>query len=173
MLHEICFDMNKLPEINGFLHDLIITDYVLGDIEISILTRMNVYHSDKMWHRIIYLATTVQTWKPTLAPLGTWSSKTIEWRKTLFNQLPIMLLSIPIFVNSLPNNKIFDWSKSKAFADDKINVTEKLKFVLGRVENIEGKWENAGYQHFLLFPQCFSKGFFLKVVKSLDCVVKS
>ena len=22
-------------------------------------------------------------------------------------------------------------------------------------ENIEGKGENAGYQHFLLFPQCF------------------
>ena len=32
-----------------------------------------------------------------------------------------------------------------------------LKFVLGRVENIVGKRENAGYQHFLLFPQCFQK----------------
>ena len=39
----------------------------------------------------------------------------------------------------------------------KINVTEKLKFVLRRVENIVGKGENAGYQHFLLFPQCFQK----------------
>ena len=45
----------------------------------------------------------------------------------------------------------------KAFADDKINMTEKLKFVLGRVENIAGKGEDAGYQHFLLFPQCFQK----------------
>ena len=34
----------------------------------------------------------------------------------------------------------------------KINVTEKLKIVLGREENIMGKGENAGYQHFLLFP---------------------
>ena len=25
------------------------------------------------------------------------------------------------------------------------------------VENILGKEENAGYQHFLLFPQCFQK----------------
>ena len=33
----------------------------------------------------------------------------------------------------------------------KIKVTEKLKFVLERVENIVGKGENAGYQHFLLF----------------------
>ena len=24
-----------------------------------------------------------------------------------------------------------------------------------KVENIVGKGENAGYQHFLLFPQCF------------------
>ena len=61
------------------------------------------------------------------------------------------------FVNSLPHNKILDRSKLKAFADDKLNATEKLKFVLGRVENIVGKGENAGYQHFLLFPQCFQK----------------
>ena len=47
------------------------------------------------------------------------------------------------------------WSKLKAFANDKINVEEKLKYVFGRVENIVGKGENAGYQHFLLFPQCF------------------
>ena len=46
-------------------------------------------------------------------------------------------------------------SKMKDFADDKMNVTQKLNFVLGRVENIVGKGENAGNQHFLLFPQCF------------------
>ena len=39
-------------------------------------------------------------------------------------------------------------------------MTEKLKFVLERVENIVGKGENAGYQHFLLFPQCFQKASF-------------
>ena len=32
-------------------------------------------------------------------------------------------------VNCLPNDKIIDWSKLKAFADDNINITEKLKFV--------------------------------------------
>ena len=47
---------------------------------------------------------------------------------------------------------ILHWSKLKAGADDKINVTEKLKCVLEKVENIMGKGENAGYQHFLLFP---------------------
>ena len=27
-------------------------------------------------------------------------------------------------ISSLPNNKILDWSKLKAYADNKINVTE-------------------------------------------------
>ena len=57
----------------------------------------------------------------------------------------------PTFVKSLPKDKILDLSKLKAFADDKINVTQKLKFKIGRVENIVGKGENADYQHFLLF----------------------
>ena len=60
-------------------------------------------------------------------------------------------------VNSLPNDKILDQSKLKGFADVKINVAQKLKFILWRVENIVGKGENAGYQNFLLFPQCFQK----------------
>ena len=34
---------------------------------------------------------------------------------------------------------------------------EKLILVLLRVENIVRKGENAGYQHFLLFTQCFQK----------------
>ena len=50
--------------------------------------------------------------------------------------------------NSLPNDKILDWSNLKAVADDTSNAAEKLKFVLGRVENIVGKGENAGHQHF-------------------------
>ena len=62
-----------------------------------------------------------------------------------------------LWFNSLPNDNILDLSKLKAYADDKITVTEKLKFVFGRVENIVGKGENAGYQHFLLFPHCFLK----------------
>ena len=31
------------------------------------------------------------------------------------------------------------------------------KFGFDRVENSAGKGGNAGYQHFLLFPQCFQK----------------
>ena len=47
--------------------------------------------------------------------------------------------------------------KFKASADDKLGVTEIMGFVFERVENIVGKGENAGYQHFLLFLQCFQK----------------
>ena len=35
-----------------------------------------------------------------------------------------------------------------------------------------GKGENAVYQHFLLFPQCFQKSYLLGVVKSRECVIK-
>ena len=51
----------------------------------------------------------------------------------------------------------------KAISDDKSNVAEKLKFVFGRVEKIVGKGENAGYQHFLLFPSCFEKASLLEL----------
>ena len=62
--------------------------------------------------------------------------------------------------NSLPINKLLDLSESKAFVDTKTNVTQKQKFALGMVENIVGKGENAGYQHFLLFPRCFQEATF-------------
>ena len=55
------------------------------------------------------------------------------------------------------NDQILDWSKWKAIAENKINVNENLKFGLGRVETIVGKGQNAGYQHFFLFPLCFQK----------------
>ena len=43
-------------------------------------------------------------------------------------------------------------------------MTKELKLVLGREENIVGKGENAGYQHFLLFLQCFQKASFKEVL---------
>ena len=55
----------------------------------------------------------------------------------------------------LPNDKILDVTKLKAFADDTSNVARIMIFLLDRVENTVGKGENAGYQHFLLFPLCF------------------
>ena len=59
--------------------------------------------------------------------------------------------------NPLPYDKCSSLSKLKAFTDNKLIVTQNLKFVLHSVENIVGKGENAGY-HFLFFPQCFHIG---------------
>ena len=68
-------------------------------------------------------------------------------------------------LNSLPNEKIIDLFKLKAFADEKLKVIQMAKLVLNEAENIVGKEENDGYQHFLLFPQCFQKAFSLGSLK--------
>ena len=49
--------------------------------------------------------------------------------------------------NSLPNDKILDWSKLKAFLS-----------LIG-LKKIVGKGENAGYQHFLLSLKIFKRLF--------------
>ena len=59
--------------------------------------------------------------------------------------------------NSLSNDTNEDLSKLKAFADDNLNVAQMMKCFFDTLENIVGKGENAGYQHFLLFSQCFPK----------------
>ena len=44
---------------------------------------------------------------------------------------------------------MLDLSILKGIPGDNLNVNQKLKFALGRVENILGKGENAGYQRLL------------------------
>ena len=44
-------------------------------------------------------------------------------------------------------------------------MAEKLEFVLRRVDNIVGKRENAGFQHFILFTQCFQKSLYTGLFK--------
>ena len=78
---------------------------------------------------------------------------------------------IATLFNYLPNDKILDWSKVKAFPDDKLNAIKEWKFVLGREDNIVGKREKAGNQHFLFFPQLFQKASFTEVLKDVYRVV--
>ena len=54
-----------------------------------------------------------------------------------------------IVCNLRPNKKLLALSKLKALAHDRLNVTQNIKFVFHRIENIEGIGENAGTQHFL------------------------
>ena len=62
--------------------------------------------------------------------------------------------------NSFSNIKKLDLTKLNAFADNKKNRDKIMISVHDRVENVVGKGENAGYQHFLLFSQCFQKFFY-------------
>ena len=48
-------------------------------------------------------------------------------------------------------------TKFKAVADNSFNVAKITTSMFDQVENIVGKGENAGYQHFLLFQQGFEK----------------
>ena len=58
-------------------------------------------------------------------------------------------------IYSLPKDKNLNSTKIKVFAEDKFDAAKMMKFILDWVENIVGKGENGGYQHFLLLPQCF------------------
>ena len=61
---------------------------------------------------------------------------------------PLKTFSVDLLrFNSLPNDKFPDWSKPKAFADDKKNATLQQMFISGCIENIGGKGENAGRKH--------------------------
>ena len=52
-----------------------------------------------------------------------------------------------VYLKSLPKGKILDWTKWKAFADNKIILVKMVISVTERIENIIGKSENASCQH--------------------------
>ena len=65
-------------------------------------------------------------------------------------------MSSAAFIKFLPNEEILDLSKLEAFADDKLNITQKLTPVLKMVKHIVER----GKMHFLLPvppppPPCF------------------
>ena len=82
-------------------------------------------------------------------------------------------INFMIFHSTLPNNKIQQMSKLKAFEGDKLNAPVLIEFAFENGENIVGKGENAGFQYFLFFQQYILKMSFHRGVKTLDCVVKS
>ena len=67
-----------------------------------------------------------------------------------------------------------DSSSLKAFADEKIELTEKKKneVCFGNGRKYCGKRRKCLLPAFSPFQAKFSKGFIFKVVKSWDCVVK-
>ena len=63
---------------------------------------------------------------------------------------------------TLPDDRNLALSKLKKIADNNFNVAELIKLVFEGLENIQEKGENAGYQHFLLFPLGFQKPLLLQ-----------
>ena len=68
------------------------------------------------------------------------------------SQAPLLLT---VGIDSLPDDKIVDWSKLKQIANDILRYIQNGKKVSYRVENIVRKGEIACYKKFLLFLQCF------------------
>ena len=60
-----------------------------------------------------------------------------------------------IFLNSLLSDKFLDWTKLKAFADNKLDTGVIVISVFHRIENTVGKGKNAGYQHFSFTQSVF------------------
>ena len=67
---------------------------------------------------------------------------------------------------------ILDWSQSKAFADDKINVIEKLKHVLETVENIMLEKKMLATSIFSFSDYVFNKLFLQGRLKSGLCGIE-
>ena len=84
-----------------------------------------------------------------------------------------MWTGLKFYKLTLPNDKFLDWSIFKALVDDKIIVTKKQKFTLGRAESIVGKRRKCWLPAFSPFPTMFTKAFLSKGVKSRDCLVTS
>ena len=63
------------------------------------------------------------------------------------------------FVLPFPKQQILDSSKLKEAANDNFKFDENRRKFFKRVENTVGKGEIAGYDRFLLFPQCFQNNY--------------
>ena len=69
----------------------------------------------------------------------------------------ILSIHIKAIINLLPNNKILNKSKLKAFADNKLNFTKMTSSLLDRVDNTLGKRRKYLLPEFSPFPTVFSK----------------
>ena len=76
------------------------------------------------------------------------------------NTFNFMMSKILLFGNSLSNDKILDSTNLNAFEDNKLKKKKKNQMMISFfrwLEKLLGRGENAGYQHFLLFPRCFQR----------------
>ena len=62
-----------------------------------------------------------------------------------------------LLFNSLPDDKNFFLSKFKAFADDNLNMAEKMESVLEKALKLWKKRENTGYRQLFPFSEMLSE----------------
>ena len=80
--------------------------------------------------------------------------------------------SLKSHFNSLPNDRILDWSKLKAICSRQIKCNSEPEICFGKGRKYCGKRRKCWLLTFSPFPTMFSKGLFVRVVQSRDCVVK-
>ena len=68
---------------------------------------------------------------------------------------------------TLPNDKILP--SSTLFVENNFRMVDMVQFFFDRIENIVEKGENAGFQNFLSFTQCFQKACFSALLKMGLC----
>ena len=78
-----------------------------------------------------------------------------NYRSTSKNHLETYIYNDHLTNNPFPNNKYFDSSEFKEFANDNFKFYENGRQLSKRVENTVGKGEIARHEQFLHFPLCF------------------
>ena len=100
------------------------------------------------------------------APLNLGGSQNGVLVTGLFCRLRIFLvrksLKLCLIKNYLPNDKIVEVTKLKSFSDYKLNVAKMMISLFDKVQNTVGKKDNAGDQHFFLFPHTVFQSFLLQ-----------
>ena len=71
-------------------------------------------------------------------------------------------------INPLPEGKILVFIRNQSTCRSQYPCGLTVEFPFDRIEH---NGENVGYQHFLLFPQCFEMSFCWRASTSL-CVVQ-
>ena len=82
----------------------------------------------------------------------------------MFSWHPITNINF-LFAFNMPSGSGFSMDYRKILSNNKSDWEKKKKFVLEMVENIQRKGENAGNQHFLLFPKYFLTASFSRSLK--------
>ena len=93
-----------------------------------------------------------------------WGYNYLIEKKTLWEKDKLLVTSNFSFSHNVFKSCLLFMHQNEYLWSKGLKMAEMAEYVLDRVENIDGKVENAGNQHFLLFPQCFQKASFLETL---------